>query len=459
MNKTMFETNLSQGNVAKQLLRFAMPLLISNIIQSLYNVADMIIVGQFNGAVSMSGVNIGGQVTFLVTNLVFGLAAGATVLIGQYIGSGKRDELEDTISTLFTTLLAVAGVLTALMFLLRGPILTLIRTPAESYSEAKNYLLITALGTVFIFGYNAFAAVMRGMGDSRRPLYFVGIACVINIVLDLLFVAVFRWGAGGAAIATVISQAVSMFLCIIYFERNGFMFKFKLKSFRIKKERLIILLKIGGPMSIQNTITGISFLCMTTMVNTIGVTASAAVGAVGKINSFAILPALAMSSALSSVCAHNIGAGEYKRAVKTMQIGMLIAISISIIIFSLVTFFPSAVISLFDNDPKLIEAGVSYMRTFSFDYLFVPFVFTLNGLFIGAGHTTFSMFNGMLASLLIRIPVAFIFGITLGMGLTGVGLGAPVASFTAMLAGLIYFISGKWKRSVIIKRNDIINTA
>lgn len=459
MNKSKFETNLAQGNVARQLLRFAMPLLISNIIQSLYNVADMIIVGQFNGAVSMSGVNIGGQVTFLITNLVFGLAAGATVLIGQYIGSGRHEELEDTISTLFTTLLVVAGVLTALMFLFRGPILTLIRTPAESYSEAKNYLLITALGTVFIFGYNAFSAVMRGMGDSRRPLYFVGIACVINIFLDLLFVAVFKWGAGGAAVATVISQAVSMFLCILYFERNGFMFKFKLKSFRIKKERLIILLKIGGPMSIQNTITSISFLFMTTMVNTLGVTASAAVGAVGKINSFAILPAIAMSSALSAVCAHNIGAGEYKRAVKTMQIGMFIAISISVIIFALVSLFPSAVISMFDNDPELIEAGISYMRTFSFDYLFVPFIFALNGLFIGAGHTTFSLFNGILASLLVRIPVAYIFGIVFEMGLMGVGLGAPVASCTAMLIGFIYFMTGKWKKSVIIKRNQIIDVA
>lgn len=441
--------------MAKQLLRFSLPLLISNIIQSLYSVCDMIIVGQFNGTVSMSGVNIGGQVTFLITNLVIGLAAGATVLIGQYIGSGIRRELEDTISTLFTTLLALAGVLTVLMVFLCGPILTLIQTPAESYSEARNYLLITALGTVFIFGYNAFSAVMRGMGDSRRPLYFVGIACVTNIFLDLLFVAVFKWAAAGAAVATIISQAVSMIFCIIYFERNGFMFKFKLSSFRIKGEQLKMLLKIGGPMSIQNTVTGISFLFMTTMVNTIGVTASAAVGAVGKINGFAILPALAMGSAVSAVCAHNIGAGEYKRAVKTMRIGMLIAISISVCIFAIVTLFPAAVIAMFDNDKALIEAGVSYMKTFRFDYLFVPFLFTLNGLFIGAGHTTFSLFNGMMSALLIRIPVAYIFGMVLHLGLTGVGLGAPVASFIAALSGLIFFFSGKWKRSVIIKREEI----
>jgi putative MATE family efflux protein len=446
---------MSQGSVAGQLLRFSLPLLISNIIQSLYSVADMIIVGQFCGAVSMSGVNIGGQVTFLITNLVFGLAAGATVLIGQYIGSGLRQELEETISTLFTTLLIVAGVMTGLMVFLCGPILTLIRTPSESFSEAKSYLIITALGTVFIFGYNAFSAVMRGMGDSRRPLYFVGIACATNVVMDLLFVAAFGWGAAGAAVATVISQAVSMIFCIIYFERNNFVFKFKLRSFRIKAKRLRLLLKIGGPMSVQNTVTSISFLFMTTIVNTIGVTASAAVGAVGKVNGFAILPAIAMSSAVSAVCAHNIGAGEFKRAVKTMRIGMLIAISISILIFLLVTLFPAAVISIFDDDPALIDAGVEYMKAFRFDYIIVPFLFSLNGLFIGAGHTTFSLFNGMMSALLIRIPVSYLFGMYWGLGLTGVGLGAPVASVIATISGLIFYFAGKWKKSVIIKSGGI----
>lgn len=454
MDTTKFVTNLSQGNVAKQLLRFSLPLLLSNIIQSLYSVADMIIVGQFNGAVSMSGVNIGGQITFLVTNFVFGLAAGATVLIGQYIGSGKTRELEETVATLFTTLTASAAVLTVLMFILRNPILTLIRTPAESYTESKNYLLVTSLGLIFIFGYNAFSAVFRGMGDSRRPLYFVSIACGTNVVLDLLFVAVFKWGATGAAVATVISQAVSMVLCIVYFERNKFIFKFKPDSFRINKKQLLMLLKVGGPMSIQHTVVGISFLFMTTMVNTIGYIASAAVGAVGKVNSFAILPSVAMSTSVSSVCSHNIGAGEYDRAVKTMRIGILISVSISIIIFTLVSLFPAAIISVFDNDPQLIEAGVAYMKVFSYDYLVVPFVFSMNGLFIGAGHTTFSLFTGMLSSVLIRVPVAYLFGIFLGLGLTGVGLGAPIATLIAMLVNLIYLLSGKWKRSVIIKSNQ-----
>ena len=213
---------MSQGSVAGQLLRFSLPLLISNIIQSLYSVADMIIVGQFCGAVSMSGVNIGGQVTFLITKSRFRMAAGATVLIGQYIGKRTEAELR-TISTLFTTLLIVAGVMTGLMVFLCGPILTLIRTPSESFSEAKSYLIITALGTVFIFGYNAFSAVMRGWATAAVPLYFVGIACATNVVMDLLFVAAFGWGAAGAAVATVISQAVSIDYSALYtFERNNF---------------------------------------------------------------------------------------------------------------------------------------------------------------------------------------------------------------------------------------------
>ncbi len=450
MNKN-HEINLSKGSVLGQLIKFSLPLLISNIIQSLYNVADMIIVGQFCGTVSMSGVNIGGQVTFLITNLVIGLGAGATVLIGQYIGSGDKDKLEDTISTLFTALIVIAVIMTAFMLIFRGQILKVILTPAESYKEASNYLFITSLGTIFIFGYNIFSSVMRGMGDSRRPLYFIGIACGVNIILDLVFVGLFGMKASGAAIATILSQAISMILCILYFVKTDFVFKFNLKSFKIKKKALGLLLKIGGPMSVQNTVVSFSFLFMTAIVNTLGHIESAAVGAVGKINSFAILPAIAMSASISAICSHNIGAREYKRAVKTMVIGAIFSISITLFIFILVSIFPAQIISVFDNDPDLIISGKEYMKTFKFDYLFVPFIFSLNGLFIGSGHTTFSLINGMLSSILIRVPVAFIFGITLNFGLTGVGLAAPVASLISSVIGIVYFFMGRWKKSTIIK--------
>ena len=297
-----FETNLSEGNVVKQLVLFSLPVLISNLIQSLYSTVDMLVVGQFAGEVAMSGVNIGGQVSFLITNMVFGLAVGATVLIGQYMGADDRKSMHETIATLFVSLTVAAVVITVAMLALQEPLLRLIQTPAESFSEARIYFFISMLGTIFIFGYNALSAVMRGLGDSRNPLIFVAIACGVNVVLDLLFVAVFHMGAAGAALATIMSQAISMILCIFYLRKNNFIFDFSLDSFKgATKKQLKLILKIGIPTSIQNVATSASFLFLTALVNSIGVMASAAVGAVGKLNGFAILPGIAMSTSVSAI--------------------------------------------------------------------------------------------------------------------------------------------------------------
>ncbi len=446
-----FENDLSKGNVVKQLIIFALPFLISNLIQTLYSVVDMIVVGQFAGTASMSGVNIGSQVTLLITNMVLGLCVGATVLIGQYLGAGNRQALKETIGTLLSTLIVLAVVITIGMIIVQEPLLKLIKTPAESFSEAKAYFFVTALGTVFIFGYNALSAIMRGMGDSKNPLIFVAIACVVNIALDIWFVCGFKWGAFGAALATVISQAISMILCILYLKKNNFIFDFKLSSFKFHKERLLMLLKIGVPTSVQNVATSISFLFLTTLVNSLGVIASAAVGAVGKLNGFAILPAVAMSASISAMAAQNIGAGKIDRAKKTMFTGMVIAMSISVVVFALFNLFPATFLRIFGNDEEMILQGTKYIRSFSFDYLTVPFVFCFNGLFIGAGHTTFSLVNNCVSAIFARIPAAYIFGMVFEMGLFGVGLGAPVASTLSLIMGLIFFISGKWKKMTIIK--------
>ncbi|MDD5603088.1 MAG: MATE family efflux transporter [Eubacteriales bacterium] len=445
------EKDLSQGNVAVRLIGFALPCLLSNIVQLLYSVADMIIVGQFSGTAGMSGVNIGSQATFLITNMVFGLSVGATVLVAQYLGAGKRDALRETIGTLFTSLLVAGVSLTVIMTVLGVPLLKLIRTPVGSFDEARSYLFITMLGTIFIFGYNALSSVMRGMGNSRGPLVFISIACAANILLDLLMVAAFGWGAAGAALATVLSQALSVFLCIIYLMKNDFIFDFKLKSFRFHRERLRLILKIGIPASIQNVATSVSFLFLTALVNTFGVTASAAVGAVGKLNGFAILPAIAMSTSVSAMSAQNIGAGSYKRAVQTLYTGIAIAMAISVVIFALMRSMPEKWLLIFGDDAEMIEKGVIYLRSFSYDYLVVPFVFCMNGLFTGAGHTAFSLFNSSMAALLVRIPSAWILGMVMGQGLAGVGLGAPIASVAALITGTIYFASGRWKTRVILK--------
>lgn len=451
MKKGTIEKNLTEGNVAKLLIQFALPFMLSNLIQSLYNVADMLIVGYYSGTAAISGVNIGGQVTLILTNLIVGLTVGGTVVIGQFLGYGDRKSVKETIGTLLTFLIIVGIAITIIMLIVTDNVLGLLQTPEESYQQARDYLDITMLGTIFIFGYNAFSAIMRGFGDSRRPLIFVTIACAINVVLDLLLVGGFGMAARGAAIATVISQAISMILCIITLIKSDFIFDFKLKSFKFIKKHFLTILKVGIPISIQNVIVNFSFLVLTTIANSMGVNASAAVGIVGKYNGFAILPAIAVGSSVSAMVAQNMGAGAIDRAKKTFYTGFALAFSITLIVFIITQIFPEPILSVFDDDPNTISAGVEYIRTFSFDYLIVPATFCLNGLVTGSGHTVISSVCGVLSSIGFRVPIAIIFGTIMQKGLGGLGLAAPIASLASFSILLIYYLTGKWKKNMVIK--------
>lgn len=451
MQKNTLEKNLTEGSVVIQLIKFALPFMLSNLIQTLYNVADMVIVGNYTGTEGISGVNIGGQVTFIITNIVIGLSVGGTVVIAQYLGSGDRRGMSESIKTLITFLLVAAVVLTFTMILLADVILRLMQTPPEAYKQAKDYLDITLAGTIFIFGYNAFSAILRGMGDSKRPLIFVSIACIVNVFLDLLLVGVFDMAAAGAAYATVASQALSMIACIVYLKRTGFEFDFKPSSFRFYKDRFFMLLKVGIPISVQNVITNFSFLVLTTIANGMGVSASAAVGIVGKYNGFAILPAIAVGSSVSAMVAQNMGAGMIDRAKKTFHTGFVLAFSVSLVVFVITQLIPGQILSLFGDDPEMIAAGVQYVRTFSLDYLIVPMTFCLNGIITGSGHTIISSVGGVMAAVGFRIPMAILMGLVLDKGLLGLGLAAPAASIGAGAILLVYYLSGKWKNSTVVK--------
>ena len=443
-----FEHDLTKGNIWKQLVWFAVPFFISNLIQSLYSLIDLIILGHFGGTNSISAANIGGQVLVILTNLAAGLSGGGTVMLGNYLGSKRKDKINGAISTLFITLTVMAAAFMVLLFILKQPLLRLLDTPEEAFSQAEQYLFICTLGLLFIYGYNALSAIMRGLGDSRTPMIFVMIACVINIILDLVLVAGCHLGAGGAAVATVFAQGCSMLFCIIYLKHHDFMFDFKPSSFIIKKEKAIKILKLGTPTAIQNGVTSISFMIITTLVNIIGgVNASAAVGVVAKFNSFAVLPAVAMGASISTMCAQNIGAGKWDRAVKTCKIGTVIAFCISGCIFIVAQTSFEHILRLFNDEPEMLKYGVQYIRTFSFDYLLMPFVFCINGLFTGAGHTAFSMVNNMLSAIVLRVPVAVVFGLVLNLGLTGVGLGGPMASVGAIILIVVFLISGRWKEN------------
>ena len=442
-----FRQDLTRGSVTKQLMRFAIPFLLSNLLQAFYSVADMIIVGRLCGTHGITGVNIGSQINNLVTGAALGLAVGGTVLIAQYGGAHKFDEQRKTIGTLFTLYMIVAVVFTVVMLAFGKVLLDILKTPQVAYKEAENYYYICMAGLVFMFAYNVISAILRGMGDSKRPLYFVLIATIINIIGDIILVGPFQMGAAGAAYATVGAQTLSVILSLIYLFKNKFFAEYKVSDFRIDKEKAGMLLKIGLPSSVQQIVVSFSFLTLTALVNSLpnADIASACQGIGGKVNSFAILPALAMSSAVSSMAGQNIGAGETERAKKTMLTGMGIAFAISAFVFVLVELFPDFIIRLFDTNPEVIETGREYLRFIAIDYLLVPFVFCMNGLAIGAGYTNFALFNACFSSILVRVPMAYIVVMVTDLGFNGVGLATGLASLSSVFVGAIFVAMGKWK--------------
>ncbi|MBR3819968.1 MAG: MATE family efflux transporter [Clostridia bacterium] len=446
-----FRQDLTQGSVGKQLIKFSIPFLLSNLLQAFYSVADMIIVGRLCGTHGITGVNIGSQINILVTGAAFGLAVGGTVLIAQYGGAKKFDEQRKTIGTLFTAYMILAVICSAVMLLLGDTLLKLLNTPEVAYTEAFNYYMICMSGLVFMFAYNVISAILRGMGDSKRPLYFVLIATIVNIIFDVILVGPFKMGAAGAAIATVGAQALSVILSLIYLAKNHFFVGYKMSDFKIDGAKMKMLLKLGLPSSVQQVVVSFSFLTLTALVNSLpnADIASACQGIGGKVNSFAILPALAMSSAVSSMAGQNIGAGDAKRAKKTMLTGMGIAFAISMVVFVIVQLFPQQIISLFDTNEEVLKVGADYMRFIALDYIFVPFVFCMNGLAIGAGYTNFALFNACFSSILVRVPFAYLIVNLTNLGFNGIGLATGLASAASIVVGAIFVASGKWKNPKI----------
>ena len=451
-----FQNDLTKGSVAGQLIKFSIPFLISNLLQALYSVADMVIVGNAMGPIGVADVQMGSQVTMLLTNIVIGLGVGATVLVAQYQGANRPDDQKKTISTVFTMYFILGLVCTVIMLLVNKPILELL-SAEEVSAGATGYLNVCSLGYVFIFGYNAVSGILRGMGDSKRPLYFVAIAAVTNIVLDIVLVK--RLGAPGAAWATIASQALSFILSAIYLKFSGFVFDFKPKSFKIDIEKLKLICKIGLPSAIQFSITGFSFLTLTGLSSQIDPQVGNALLGIGsKLNTFGILPCIAMCSSISSMAGQNIGAGEFKRAKKCMWVGLAIALGVSIVVFAIVNIFPEQVMNIFldgdnltgvdlENYKKCMDIGANYIRLCSIDYVVACVFFACNGLAMGSGHTVFALVNTAIMSLGFRMPLAYLFALGLGWGLNGVAAGLGLAPIIPGIIGILYIQSGRWKKS------------
>ncbi|MCL2030640.1 MAG: MATE family efflux transporter [Oscillospiraceae bacterium] len=450
-----FQNDLTQGGVTRQLLRFSMPFFFSTLIQQMYSMSDLLIVSHFAEESSVVGVSNGMQLTFLATAIAIGLSVGGTILVGQYYGAKRMEDVKKTVSTMMTMLVIVSVVMTVLFLVFGGALLHILRVPEQSIGEARAYLNICVSGLLFIFMYNAISGVLRGMGDSKRPLYFIAVTCVANIVLDLVLIAGFGMGAAGAAIATIICQAGSVAFSAIYLARKGFLFDFRPKSFVIDRAKLKLIFKLGIPACLQQVVVNFSFLLMTALVNDYGTSVSAAAGLAGRFNGFAIMPSLAFGNSVAMMCAQNLGAGNPGRALRTMRVGMGLSMAVTVFVFATAQFFPAQIMGFLSPEAAVVKAGVIYMRAFSWDYLVVPFVFCLFGLINGAGHSTFTMLTTFITSIGLRVPLAILLSRPYGLnlGLSGVGLAAPLASVGALVCYTIYLIGGKW-RNVVIHRPE-----
>jgi len=467
-----FQKDLTTGSVSKHLILFALPFLASNFLQALYNMSDMFFVGRFNGAVGATAVGVGGQVTFLVLNLISGLAVGGTVLIAQFIGASVssgaagHDDVKRTVGTIFTLYGAAAIALTVVMLAADRFILRLLVTDPLAYPETLKYTNICMAGLIFIFGYNAVSAVLRGMGDSKHPLLFVAIAAVLNIVLDALFCGPFGWGAAGAAWATVISQGVSFLLSVWFLRKKEFLFDFHPKSFRIDKDIARQLLRVGLPTSIGGTTVSFSFITLTGVANSIaGIVGTTALSIAGKVNSVAILPGFAMQAAVSSMAGQNLGARKHDRALKTCLTAIVITLCVTVPLLFLVRAFAAPITRFFlgtetgglDQAVALacVEQAAVYIRSISWDYIFVAGTFNIIGLALAAGHTRFTLSMSLFSSIVARVPAAWLLGKTLGLGLAGMGFAAPIATALSLVVDVIYLCGGRWKKSRVMEHLEL----
>ena len=399
---------LTEGNVFRVLLKFSVPFLIANIIQALYGAVDLMVIGWYCAPESVAAVSTGTQVTQIITSLVSGLTLGSTIMVGKYTGMKDEDRTRRTIGTTLSVFAVIAILLTIVMLTFKGPILAALKTPAASLKEANDYVTICFYGIFFICGYNAISAVLRGYGDSRRPMYFVALSCVLNIIGDIMFVKYLGLGVAGTALATVLSQSISMICSIIYLNRSRFIFTFSLKNLRIDRSLAKELAMVGIPISSQECMVRLSFLYLTSVTNRLGVNAAAAVGIASKYDVFAMLPATSIASALAAITAQNYGAGKPERARQSLAAGIGFSVLASSLFFLWAQLSPQTMIGLFNTNPDIISAGIPFFHSCSFDYLAVSFVFCLNGFMNGRSKTVFTMISCCFGALALRIPLIWL---------------------------------------------------
>ncbi|MBQ8392817.1 MAG: MATE family efflux transporter [Clostridia bacterium] len=439
--------DFTNGNIVKQLILFALPFMASNALLVFYSTIDMIIVGKFVGTAGLSAVSQSSQIVNFATMVCLGFSNAGQVLLAQAMGAGKRKEMNDIIGTLFIFVSVVSIVFSVVILTLQNWILTIMKIPQESYEMAREYLVICAAGLIFTAGYNMVSAVLRGMGDAKRPFLFIGIASIVNLVLDIVFTGLLGWGVAGAAWATIIGQAVSFVFSLYYLyrRRHDFGFNFKGESFIPKGKYIGMIANLGTPMAIQSGFINLSMLVVNSLINNVGVVASATFGVGVRIDDIVNKISQGIQYAAVPMISQNIGSGNNERAKKVVRYAIMYSIALTVFFMVLYITLGKYLFMIFSDDPLVHEMSSEFIKAIL--WMFPAFtIMRGSGAFVqGIGNAKLSMVLAILDGVVLRIGLSWLFGIFLGWGFYGFVLGYGLAPYGYAIPSIIYFLAGKWQ--------------
>lgn len=434
------KNDLTQGSVGKNLLLFAMPYLLSCFMQTFYGMADLFVVGLYNGSETTTAVSIGSQVMHMLTVIIVGFAMGTTVRIGRSVGAKDERAVSETVGTSVLLFACFAIVVTAALLLCNASVVRVMLTPTEAVEETKTYLAICFAGIPFITAYNVLSSIFRGAGDSKRPMYFVGIACVVNIVLDFVFIGGCGLGAAGAALGTICGQAVSVAAALVMMRVRDPGIHVSRRDLRMNQDVAVQILRVGTPIAMQDGLIQIAFIVITVIANSRGLIASAAVGIVEKLIGFMFLVPSAFLSSISTITAQNMGAKQEKRARKSLYYGLAITVGWGIVCAVYNQFLPHTLVGLFTSDAAVLAAGCAYLRSYSFDCIFAAVHFCFSGYFCGDQKSMISFIHNITSILLVRIPGAWLASKYYPDSLYPMGWAAPLGSLLSALICIGYYV-------------------
>lgn len=432
--------NFTKGNILTSLVRFALPVLAALFLQTMYGAVDMLVVGRFATAADVSAVSTGSWLMQLITSFVVGIAMGTTVLLDRRLGEGKPEEAGKIIGSSIVLFAIIGVVITFFMELCAVPVAQIMRTPIEAFDATVLYVRICSAGSVFIVAYNVLGSIFRGIGDSRMPLVTVAIACVFNIAGDFLLVGVFGMATAGAAIATVLAQALSVIISVLIIRRQKLPFTFRRTDIVFDRKRMGSVFRLGLPIAFQDLLVSISFLAITAIVNSLGVIPSAGVGVAEKLCGFIMLVPSAFNQSMSAFVAQNMGAGRMDRAKRALLCGIGMSLVVGVFMAWLSFFHGDLLAGLFARDEAVIAAAADYLKAYAIDCLLVSVMFCMIGYFNGCGKTLFVMLQGIAGAFGVRIPVSLLMSRIKPVSLFKVGLATPCSSVVQIILCVGYFL-------------------